>query len=280
MENERSMIAEDKAATEKLKNLLLKQRDVMVALTKRLGERDQEVLELQASLEATEAKLKSAEDVLDKRTAQMIRLRKRIAEKGRGWQEDDSDDCGYGNMGHETPRSSHPSEEDGSVESSSKMEGPLEVTMALQDDDVDRDADAVGVIDNHALHGGYDEDDGDLAASRLPNDVDGKDKNEDLEANRAPSPTVSDASKQAPELPPPISRDPGPSAAASSWQSEREALKTILELKVLSVIGDVATSVEGFAVDAVDDKKNTVVRQVAYLKKLVEMTVMAMTDSP
>ena len=283
MENERNMIAEDKAATEKLKSLLLKQRDVMVALTKRLGERDQEVLELQASLEATEAKLKSAEDVLDKRTAQMIRLRKRMAEKGRGWQEDDGQDFGFGDMGQETPRSSHSSDGGGRAESSSELKGPLEVTMALQDDDVDEDADDIGVVASHALHDGHDEDDGDLATSHRPEVDAGKDENEDPEGpetNRAPSPTVSDASKEAPLPPPPTARDTGPSPAPPSWQSEREALKTILELKVLSVIGDVETSMEGFADDSAAARKDTVVRQVAYLKKLVEMTVMAMSDSP
>ncbi len=281
MENERNMIAEDKAATEKLKNLLLKQRDVMVALTKRLGERDQEVLELQASLEATEAKLKSTEDVLDKRTAQMIRLRKRMAEKGRGWQEDDGNDCGYGDMEQETPGSSDSSDGEGRVESSSELKGPLEVTLALEDDDVDGDTDDIGVIDSHALAEGHDQDSGDVASS-CGSEVDaGKDENEDPEgpeANCAPRRTVSESSKEAPMPAPPTARDAGPSAAPSSWQSEREALKTILELKVLSVIGDVEDSMEGFDDDAAAAKKDTLVRQVAYLKKLVEMTVMAMSD--
>ena len=260
MENERSMIAEDEAATEKLKSLLLKQRDVMVALTKRLGERDQEVFEIQASLEATEAKLKSAEDVLDKRTAQMIRLRRRMAEKDRGWQEDDGDGHEYGDLGRETPRSCHSSEEEASAERSNELKGPLEVTMVLQDDEVEGDVDGIG-IDSHMLH-------------------DGRDQNEDAKANGLPFSKVSDASEEVQKPASPSAKDTGPSAAPSSWQSEKAALKTILELKVLSVIGDVETSVGGFVGDATVDRKDTVARQLAYLKKLVEMTVMAMTDSP
>ncbi len=211
----------------------------------------------------------------------MIRLRKRMAEKGRGWQEDDGNDCGYGDMEQETPGSSDSSDGEGRVESSSELKGPLEVTLALEDDDVDGDTDDIGVIDSHALAEGHDQDSGDVASS-CGSEVDaGKDENEDPEgpeANCAPRRTVSESSKEAPMPAPPTARDAGPSAAPSTWQSEREALKTILELKVLSVIGDVEDSMEGFADDAAAAKKDTLVRQVAYLKKLVEMTVMAMSD--
>src|SRR6056297_2132274 len=51
----------------------------MVALTKRLGERDKEVLDLQSSLESSEKRLKETEDALDRRTAQLISIRKRLA---------------------------------------------------------------------------------------------------------------------------------------------------------------------------------------------------------
>ena len=76
LENERRSVAEDRAAAERLKSLLLKQRDVMVALTQRLAERDKEVLELQAAVEAAEGRSKEAEDTLDNRMAELIAARK------------------------------------------------------------------------------------------------------------------------------------------------------------------------------------------------------------
>ena len=269
MESERKTIAEDKAATEKLKGLLLKQRDVMIALTHRLGERDQEVLELQASLEATEKKLKETEDALDRRTAQMIRLRKGMA--GRGWQEEESEDVLGGILR--------------AGEEEQLQDGPLEVTMALDDDDddegdegddvkpVDRDENGENRGENNGENNG--ENSGDTSGENQdpgenvspPAPADGG------EACQPDATTVVAAEESAPA--------PKPTPESTSWQSEKDALKTILELKVLSVIGDVEANVQGLGASSTadDDKRDVVVRQVAYLKKLVEMTVVAMTDA-
>lgn len=43
LENERQSIEEDKAQVDRYKQLLLKQRDIMIALTARLNERDESV---------------------------------------------------------------------------------------------------------------------------------------------------------------------------------------------------------------------------------------------
>ena len=40
------MIEEDKAQADKLKQLLIKQRDIMIALTSRLNERDETIIQL------------------------------------------------------------------------------------------------------------------------------------------------------------------------------------------------------------------------------------------
>lgn len=76
LEAESQAVAADRAAAERLKSLLVKQRDVMVALTERLAERDRDVLALQAALEAAEGRAKKAEDGLDDKTAELIAVRK------------------------------------------------------------------------------------------------------------------------------------------------------------------------------------------------------------
>lgn len=93
LEGERRSLAEDRAAAERVKALLMKQRDVMLALTQRLSERDKEVLSLRTKLEAAEARAKEAEDVVDTKTAELIAVRKSVAVVGRG----------EGSMGSEVP---------------------------------------------------------------------------------------------------------------------------------------------------------------------------------
>ena len=52
LEKERQLIVEDKAQVDRYKQLLLKQRDIMIALTSRLNERDETIVQLQEELEA------------------------------------------------------------------------------------------------------------------------------------------------------------------------------------------------------------------------------------
>lgn len=52
IERERNLIEEDKAQADKLKQLLMKQRDIMIALTSRLNERDETIIQLQEELDA------------------------------------------------------------------------------------------------------------------------------------------------------------------------------------------------------------------------------------
>ena len=47
LEKERQLIVEDKAQVDRYKQLLLKQRDIMIALTSRLNERDETIVQLQ-----------------------------------------------------------------------------------------------------------------------------------------------------------------------------------------------------------------------------------------
>ncbi len=52
IEKERGQIEEDKAQVDRYKQLLLKQRDIMIALTSRLNERDETIIQLQEELDA------------------------------------------------------------------------------------------------------------------------------------------------------------------------------------------------------------------------------------
>lgn len=52
IEREREQIEEDKAQVDRYKQLLLKQRDIMIALTSRLNERDETIIQLQEELDA------------------------------------------------------------------------------------------------------------------------------------------------------------------------------------------------------------------------------------
>ncbi|CAD8043079.1 unnamed protein product [Paramecium primaurelia] len=64
LEKERQSIEEDKAQTDKYKQLLLKQRDIMIALTNRLNDRDETILQLQEELDVYEKLQKENEDQL------------------------------------------------------------------------------------------------------------------------------------------------------------------------------------------------------------------------
>lgn len=63
------------------KELLLKQRDIMLALTKRLSDRDEQILILQEELDAYDAAQRKLEDALDQRTAEVIAVRKAAIEE-------------------------------------------------------------------------------------------------------------------------------------------------------------------------------------------------------
>ncbi|CAD8044040.1 unnamed protein product [Paramecium primaurelia] len=79
LEKERQNIEEDKAQTDKYKQLLLKQRDIMIALTNRLNERDETILQLQEELDAYDKLQKELEDInqtKDSRIKQLVELLK------------------------------------------------------------------------------------------------------------------------------------------------------------------------------------------------------------
>ncbi len=76
LERERETIEEEKAQVDRYKQLLLKQRDIMIALTQRLVERDEQITALQDELDAYDRHHKELEEKLDEKTAMLIRLQR------------------------------------------------------------------------------------------------------------------------------------------------------------------------------------------------------------
>ena len=76
LERERETIEEEKAQVDRYKQLLLKQRDIMIALTQRLNERDEQIVALQDELDAYDRHQKELEEKLDEKTAQLIHLQR------------------------------------------------------------------------------------------------------------------------------------------------------------------------------------------------------------
>ena len=67
---------EEKAQVDRYKQLLLKQRDIMIALTQRLVERDEQIVALQDELDAYDQHHKELEEKLDEKTAMLIRFQR------------------------------------------------------------------------------------------------------------------------------------------------------------------------------------------------------------
>lgn len=84
LEAEREVMAQGQAQIDRYRVLLTKQRDVMTALTQRLGERDEQVLALQADLDAVREKERQLEDRLDTKTAELLALQRSAATEKHG----------------------------------------------------------------------------------------------------------------------------------------------------------------------------------------------------
>mmetsp|Transcript_62364 Transcript_62364/g.167305 ORF Transcript_62364/g.167305 Transcript_62364/m.167305 type:complete len:591 (-) Transcript_62364:39-1811(-) len=76
LERERQVLEEDKSQVDRYKNLLLKQRDIMIALTARVNERDETIARLQEELDAYDTNQRRMEDALDQKTAALISLQR------------------------------------------------------------------------------------------------------------------------------------------------------------------------------------------------------------
>lgn len=71
-EKERQQIEEDKAQVERYKQLLLKQRDIMIALTTKLNERDEAIVQLQEELDAYDKINREQEDFIENKNQRLF----------------------------------------------------------------------------------------------------------------------------------------------------------------------------------------------------------------
>ena len=81
IEKERNLIEEDKAQVDRYKQLLLKQRDIMIALTSRLNERDETIIQLQEELDAYDRIHRETEQVIEVRQMRAQQLEDFIREQ-------------------------------------------------------------------------------------------------------------------------------------------------------------------------------------------------------
>lgn len=84
LEKERETIEEEKAQVDRYKQLLLKQRDIMIALTQRLVERDEQIMSLQDELDAYDRHHKDLEEKLDQKSALLIKFQRIAIEVNAG----------------------------------------------------------------------------------------------------------------------------------------------------------------------------------------------------
>ena len=82
LEKERHQIEDDKVQIDRYKQLLLRQRDIMIALTVRLNERDETILLLQDELETIEKRSKGVEENLKKQVLRNEQLEKLLELSG------------------------------------------------------------------------------------------------------------------------------------------------------------------------------------------------------
>lgn len=82
LEKERMQIEQEKVQVDKYKHLLLKQRDIMIALTNRLNERDENILQLQEELDVYDKIHSESEAMMGKMNSRIEELEMFIVEKG------------------------------------------------------------------------------------------------------------------------------------------------------------------------------------------------------
>lgn len=82
IERERNQIEEEKTQVDRYKQLLIKQRDIMIALTNRLNERDETIIQLQEELDAYDKIHRESEANIDAKSERIHILEDFIKEHG------------------------------------------------------------------------------------------------------------------------------------------------------------------------------------------------------
>eukprot|EP01017_Pseudomicrothorax_dubius_P028930 TRINITY_DN347_c0_g1_i4.p1 TRINITY_DN347_c0_g1~~TRINITY_DN347_c0_g1_i4.p1 ORF type:complete len:838 (-),score=267.99 TRINITY_DN347_c0_g1_i4:252-2765(-) len=103
LERERYQIEEDKAQVDRYKQLLLKQRDIMIALTSRLNERDETIIQLQEELDAYDRIHRETEEMLELQTNRIRQLESILRENGLQVPKETTPDQYRGHAGGQAP---------------------------------------------------------------------------------------------------------------------------------------------------------------------------------
>ena len=287
LEADRQEAEEGRAQVGRYKAVLLKQRDIMIALTARLNERDETIIRMQEELKAYDSEYRRVEDALDAKTAELIALRRAAMQQSADSPHRNPDlvDAlgGWAGSGV-TPRKPSGARDigQGGGGAQSRFEGAREVNRDL-DDYADSDgSDGAGRRNIEAgraklMELQYDQFRKEMA-SRLEEKnrkiqtmeeenarlrVDGGSEVE-AAGRELHAQAVTHAKEQVHQL----------SEKVDGFTRERAALKTILESKVSTLVEGIARSFEELGEDG--RRHPRLAREISALDRLVTATVHAM----
>ena len=256
IEKERETIEEEKAQVDRYKQLLLKQRDIMIALTQRLNERDEQIMALQDELDAYDRHQKELEEKLDEKTAQLIHLQRVTLEHNSTSPISDeklSNALGeWGGLG---------GVEGGAMRKDLMMEvAPVQGAVAVEKDDSSTVASSaeVGDLKQRVLE--------------LERELESRDRAEEDRSK------VEDEREGAAEV----------SLAAMAGKNEtlvkeRKAIRTIMESKVKILVNSVAASAHAVLNESASNIESTqgqaLAKDLSALKRLVHAAVTALANA-
>lgn len=288
LEADRQEAEEGRAQVGRYKAVLLKQRDIMIALTARLNERDETIIRMQEELKAYDSEYRRVEDALDAKTAELIALRRAAMQQNADSPHRNRDlvDALGGWAGSGTTPRAKSLGMDGKG-NSSRFGGAHEVTLN-GDDYADSDgSDGAGRRNIEAgraklMELQYDQFRAEMASrleeknrkiqtmeeenARLRVDTESRTKQADAEApgRELHAQAVTHAKEQVHQL----------SEKVDGFTRERAALKTILESKMSTLVDGIARSFEELGDDG--RRHPRLAREISALDRLVTATVHAM----
>ena len=288
LEADRQEAEEGRAQVGRYKAVLLKQRDIMIALTARLNERDETIIRMQEELKAYDSEYRRVEDALDAKTAELIALRRAAMQQNADSPHRNRDlvDALGGWAGSGTTPRAKSLGMDGKG-NSSRVGGAHEVTLN-GDDYADSDgSDGAGRRNIEAgraklMELQYDQFRAEMASrleeknrkiqtmeeenARLRIDTESRTKQADAEApgRELHAQAVTHAKEQVHQL----------SEKVDGFTRERAALKTILESKMSTLVDGIARSLKELGDDG--RRHPRLAREISALDRLVTATVHAM----
>ncbi|RMZ57034.1 hypothetical protein APUTEX25_002266 [Auxenochlorella protothecoides] len=308
LEAEREVMAEGHAQVERYRVLLCKQRDIMTALTQRLGERDGQVLALQGKLDAALARQRELEDGLDARTAEMLGMRRAATEaaadaatQGGPAEEGETEEGATEGLDGAASGGGAPqgSAADAALEHTSLWRIPA-VRIGAGHEERQPGPMLLGPHTDTSSEAGSSVN-GRGASSQGDAGPDGDGRTSDT-ASQSPAPDPAPSARRAEVLASPAAGIPGTDSPAArpasatklppdtptllqtkleALRRERSALRSILQEKVAVVVADAERSLRsgGLNAEAPQDAVKKLSQQLAYVQNLVGATISAMAPS-